>query len=620
MTTAPKKDFEIERKTRAIAAQVYGGKTVILRDAASGGQIAFFTNNNTAKIRPILSENCRRDCVATVRNESEPGEYPCPDFGTPTEHAEVSVPAAPASIPAPVEAAADVPAIGAEETVPAVEPVAADNQIRDDDVVVDAADGDDDAVDEAETATAANPNLKEARHKAKMECLAALREFNDRYMVVNDGGAAIIFFDDIDHALGRRVYRRMTPGALKTLYLNRTVCTRITDDGQRAKKCVADFWLKHENRRQFIDGVTFDPSNSKKNPNVLNLWNGFAVEPKPGSWGLLKWHILTVLCRSDKSHFDYFMGWMARLIQYPAKQGEVAVVLRGNVGTGKGTVGHALLSLFNQHGMHISSSKHLVGSFNAHLRDCVFLFADEAFFAGDKANLGTLKALVTEPILTIEAKYANAIQCRNMLHVFMCSNSDWVVPATRDERRFFVLDVSDEHKQEKPYFAAIKKELEHGGHAAMLHELLHYDLSNFNVRDVPETQALQDQKKHSLDTTHAWWTEVLMRAYVFRSKLGLEGHFGEWHEFVTTDVLFDSYRDFAKGERHPMSREQIGKFLTGLKYKSGKPAHQVVGEHMAPHGAELIYNRKPGFYLGALDDARQAFEKITGLSSEWDID
>ena len=36
-----------------------------------------------------------------------------------------------------------------------------------------------------------------------------------------------------------------------------------------------------------------------------------------------------------------------------------------------------------QHALKISNAKHLVGNFNSHLRDCVFLFADEAFFAGD---------------------------------------------------------------------------------------------------------------------------------------------------------------------------------------------------------------------------------------------
>ena len=41
-------------------------------------------------------------------------------------------------------------------------------------------------------------------------------------------------------------------------------------------------------------------------------------------------------------------------------------------------------------------TKHLVGNFNAHLRDKLLVFADEAFWAGDKRAEDQLKAMVTE--------------------------------------------------------------------------------------------------------------------------------------------------------------------------------------------------------------------------------
>ena len=53
---------------------------------------------------------------------------------------------------------------------------------------------------------------------------------------------------------------------------------------------------------------------------------------------------------------------------------------------------------------HISSVDHLAGRFNAHLRDACLLFADEAYWPGDRSDEGTLKRLITEPTLFIEAK------------------------------------------------------------------------------------------------------------------------------------------------------------------------------------------------------------------------
>ena len=95
--------------------------------------------------------------------------------------------------------------------------------------------------------------------------------------------------------------------------------------------------------------------------------------------------------------------------------------------------------------------------------------------------------------------------------------------------------------------------MESGGYEAMLHELLHYNLAEFNVRRVPATDGLQTQRKLTLGTSESWWLDVLQRGYVFQSKLGLGEIFCEWMQSVTTELLFTSYSAFAfeKRERAP---------------------------------------------------------------------
>ena len=149
------------------------------------------------------------------------------------------------------------------------------------------------------------------------------------------------------------------------------------------------------------------------------------------------------LLRQRRSTIDWLIGWLAYCVQHPGRQAEVAVVLRGLKGTGKGMVGQMLMRIFRDHSLHITNSKHLVGNFNAHLVDALFLFLDEAFWAGDKQGEGTLKALITERTLMIEPKGVDSFQMPNRLKILMATNNDWVVPASADERRYFVLDVSD---------------------------------------------------------------------------------------------------------------------------------------------------------------------------------
>ena len=451
---------------------------------------------------------------------------------------------------------------------------------------------------------------------------AVVDEFNTKYMVVNEAGKAIIYAPQTDPILGRSYFDRMGFDDLRKLFMNRSVVAGIGEGGIPVTTDAADAWLRSSRRRQYVGGIVFDPSGKRSDPDVLNLWKGFAIEPEPGSWDLLREHIRTVICKGESRLFDYLIGWLARMVQFPARQGEVAVALRGARGTGKGTLARALSRIMGQHGLAVSQSKHLVGAFNLHLRDCVFLFADEAFFAGDRANVGVLKSLITEETIPIEGKGANVFQAPNFLHVIMASNEGWVVPAALDERRFFVLDVGEEHKQEIPYFAAINKEMENGGCAAMLHELLRHDLRDFEVRAVPGTAALDEQKKLTLDTPESWWRDVLHRGYVFRSRLGLDDWFGQWHDALATEVLFDSYMAFARErhDRHPLDREAFGSFMVRMKAKAARPRNAVIGERLgAGREPELIRkDRAYGYHLGELSSARSGFIAATNLPVHWE--
>jgi hypothetical protein len=54
----------------------------------------------------------------------------------------------------------------------------------------------------------------------------------------------------------------------------------------------ANIWLNSPDRKQYIGGVTFDPADRNSSPDVLNLWEGFEVEPRKGSWAKLQAHLL----------------------------------------------------------------------------------------------------------------------------------------------------------------------------------------------------------------------------------------------------------------------------------------------------------------------------------------
>jgi hypothetical protein len=447
-----------------------------------------------------------------------------------------------------------------------------------------------------------------------------VQRLNEEFMVVNEHGKTMVYQTSYDSLRERKYHQRLQFKDFLDLYCNQRIEVGRDSNKKPIYQPAGKVWKEHTKRKQFLKGVVFDPSN-KEQDGVLNLWQGFAVKAQAGgSWDRLIEHVHDIICRRNEANFDYLMSWMARLVQRPAEMGEVAVVMRGEQGVGKGILANALRRIIGPHAMRISESKHLTGNFNLHLRDLVFLFADEAFFAGDKANVGVLKSLITEDTLTIEGKHMNAYEARNYLHLMMASNNEWVVPAELTDRRFFMLDVGNGKRRDYPYFQQIWDELGAGGFAAMLDFLMSFDLSEFNVREVPETEALQEQKQLSLPLELAWWQDCLHRGYVYQSKYNLPD-FDEWHEELSTDLLHASYDAYAKrlNHRHPMHRNMFGKFMQQkIGAMQTRPRNVLTGEERDIHGQDWpIRKQKPAYRLGTLDDARENFCHRTRLHIDW---
>ncbi|WP_169829176.1 DUF5906 domain-containing protein [Tsuneonella mangrovi] len=349
-----------------------------------------------------------------------------------------------------------------------------------------------------------------------------LRKLNERHAVISDiGGKCRVVGEVLDRNLARPRTRisKQSFEDFRNRYMNIKVQTGVNKDNSPSYTPAGKWWLEHPMRRQY-ETIVFAPG--REVPEAYNLWQGFACEALPGDAHepFLK-HLRDNVCKGDDDHFQYLIRWMARAVQNPGEQGHVAVVLRGGRGTGKGSVAQIFGSLWGRHFLHISSAKHLVGQFNAHLRDCVVLFADEAFYAGDKQHESTLKTLVTEDTLIVEGKGIDAEVAPNYVHLFMASNDDWVVPAGADERRYFILDVGDGKKQDKAYFRALHQAMNQGGQEALLHYLMTMDLSEYEVREIPQTDALRDQKEQSLKPQEEWWLDVL-RSGVIPGKVELE--------------------------------------------------------------------------------------------------
>ena len=112
--------------------------------------------------------------------------------------------------------------------------------------------------------------------------------------------------------------------------------------------------------------------------------------------------------------------------------------------------------------------------------------------------------------MLIEPKGINSFQWINRLAMYMSGNDKWIVPASHDERRYAVNRINERWKQDKSYFTPLFEEINNGGAAAMLYDLLQYDLDGWHPREhVPQTKALLDQKMLGMTGLEQWYVNLL---------------------------------------------------------------------------------------------------------------
>jgi hypothetical protein len=429
------------------------------------------------------------------------------------------------------------------------------------------------------------------KNKAKHE--GHLEKLNSRFAVILNVGGQCLIADLAQGADDKAPMTLMSFTTFRQRYQNQYISVQ-SKDGTRNKQ-VGAWWLGQPGRRTY-EGLVLEPTKSEEitfhDRKYLNLWQGWGVEPKSGDWSLMRRHIEEVLANGDPKAAEYIERYAAWCVQHPNEPAEVALVFRGLKGTGKGTFGNAMAKIFGRHGKRISDPKHLTGNFNAHLRDTILLFADEIRWSAKREDEGIMQTLITEPTIFIEQKQIDAYEWPNRLHIIMATNAEWAVPATGDERRYQVNEVSSKYAkgrspeaEREAYFGPLRNELANGGLGAMLHDLLRMELGDWHPRRVYETEELRRQKQHSLKPIEEFYVTLLENGFIPKSEVGHP------NVVLTKDLLAETQRQWSLRD---LTATALGLFLREqgcIKYRQA--------------GAN-------GWQFRRLSEARVAWEKRFG--------
>jgi hypothetical protein len=392
-----------------------------------------------------------------------------------------------------------------------------------------------------------------------------LFEMNETYCVLPISGKTRVatWGDNPDFPGRRSIIRFSTFDDFKAL-LNKYRYEYVVD-GKRNALPLGSWWVGNPGRRQHDGGMRFMPNRDEDIvDDTLNLWKGFSIAArkpsgKSGASGcdLLLDHGLKIICSDNAEHFDYLMKREA-LIAQKRTRSEIAVGLRTKEeGTGKDTWCGAFRHLYGEHAMQVQNPEHVVGKHNDHLEILLRLTADEALFAGDPRHRNALYNLITEPRLAIEPKFIGVYTAANYLNIDVISNADHFLLVGGTARRFMVPTVSPDRAGDHDYFHKIRAQLHDGGYEALLYHLLYeIDIRDFNVRDVPKTAMLLDQKLASLNIEQGWWFDTLMKGELPSGDNGPNR--------CQPGLLFQKYIIHAQrqGARRRSIETQLGMFLS----------------------------------------------------------
>lgn len=440
---------------------------------------------------------------------------------------------------------------------------------------------------------------------------AALSAMNRRYAVVRMGGSTAVL-------------RFGAPGTVpalmsKSAFFDLEAHNKITGPGGR-RVPIAPIWFGWGGRRTYDEGIALYPQGigghgAAVPPGAFNTWQGFVSDPAPigTDWPTIREYIHEVLCAGDERLSAWVTNWFAQAVQYPHEKPGTALILKGAQGSGKTTLTNLLRAIF--HASHIISADRpeaLLGKHNAHLRDAVFVVADEAVFAGDPAANNRLKAFVTDHMVTVEPKGIDSVSVPSFHRLVMTTNEDHVIRAETDARRWVVLEVSDAKVGDAAYFNTLYAVLMpgHPEVRAFLRDLAAMPVDHDAVRRAPTTGGLIWQVIQSLPAPLQWLYEMLRDALPAEKPLTrqsaattvpYEADFargaGEWPAYATREALIQSFDRWAAGRR----------YLRGNSTNALGNALKLFGPAMQVKGSDGV--RRRVVRLGTLAEARAAFAK-----------
>jgi Family of unknown function (DUF5906) len=259
-------------------------------------------------------------------------------------------------------------------------------------------------------------------------------------------------------------------------------------------------WMVNNKSINVKDSMDIYPDVENCPPNVFNLWRPFEMEKYKTPYQqhndelkIILNHIL-ILCGNDKAMYNYFIGWISKMIQQPHIK-LTCMVFISKQGAGKGTLVKLFSKMLGKNRAYepTNPSRDVWGNFNDLMTDAFLVNINELEYNDAKKGESQFKALITDPNITINPKGQKPIWVKSHHHFIITTNKENPIPIEKGNRRFVVVKSSDEKCKDTDYFTQIHDIMENIDVIRTAYDYFkNYDISEYEHTKFPVTEYLED--------------------------------------------------------------------------------------------------------------------------------
>jgi hypothetical protein len=349
-----------------------------------------------------------------------------------------------------------------------------------------------------------------------------------------------------------------------------------TKETEIEQKCFINIWLKDKNMKRY-NHVDVYPPPMECPPNVFNVWTPFQGQlllekeelKKEGfvkdleAINMVEKHLLT-MCDNNKEVYDYLRLWIAQMIKYPGIKSGNTPIFTGLEGGGKTSIFNMITRILGKEKCVETTKPHedIWGTYNSILSNAFLVIINELEKKHMAQSLGQIKGLITDSILTINGKQIPQYKITSFHRFMMSTNKENPWETKKDDRRIWIVRVSDELIGNTEYFEKFYDMLKKDNAIATLYDYFSNldGVDNFNKIPKPVTEYQQLLVENNTDIIDDFWRDYSQEHYYDENKI---------FEIRCGDV-YDQYKRF--------SRDRGCEFvLASKKFWGGTSTHRIKG-------------------------------------------